>query len=119
MPGQGRLNGILPGMAERRIPDIVRQAGSGNDGRQVGRDDMGGQRVLSGKPFSHQHAQGGADVGYLQAVGKAGAHVIVAPQRKHLRLILKAAESAGKQDAPVITVIIAAVLLRSRRALVA
>ena len=28
MPGQGRLNGILPGMAERRIPDMVRQAGS-------------------------------------------------------------------------------------------
>lgn len=57
-------------------------------------------------------------MGHFQAVRQAGAHVIIASQGENLRLVLKAAESAGKQDAAVIPVIIAAVFLRRRRTLV-
>ena len=62
-----------------------------------------------------QHAEGRTDVGYLQAMRQACAHVIIAAQGKNLCLILKAADSTGKQNAAVIPVIIAAVFLWRRR----
>lgn len=115
VPFQGGFNGVFTGMAEGRIADVMGQAGGGNNSGDIGRHDRSGQGPFLRQPLPCQHAEGRTDVGYLQAMRQACAHVIIAAQGKNLCLILKAAESTGKQNAAVIPVIIAAVFLWRRR----
>jgi len=111
VPFQGGFNGVFTGMAEGRIADVMGQAGGGNNGGDIGRHDRSGQGPFLRQPLPCQHAEGRTDVGYLQAMRQACAHVIVAAQGKNLCFVLKAAESTGKQNTAVIPVIIAAVFL--------
>ena len=68
-------DGILAGMAEWRVADIVRQAGCGDDGTEIARFDM--VQVVPGDDLAADHrAQRAADATRLQAVRQAGAHVI-------------------------------------------
>lgn len=96
----GGFNGGFSGMAEGRVADIVREAGGGDDipqaaehTLQLGREVCGG--FLSSNDVLQLHGEGAAYVGNLQAMGEAGAHVVITPQREHLCFVLQAAKSTG------------------------
>ena len=92
---------ILAGMAERRIADVVRQAGGGDDGAEIARFDI--LQPMPGDDFAADHgAQRATDATGLQAVRQAGAHVIALRQRENLGLVLQPAEGRGEHDAVVI-----------------
>src|SRR5690606_4914323 len=92
-------DGILAGVAERRVADVMRQAGGLHDHAQVGGVAPGGQFVA--QYFADTHAQGAAHAADFQRMGQAGMDVVVAGDRMYLRLAAQTAEGAGK-DYPVV-----------------
>ena len=94
-------DGILAGMTERRIADIVRQAGSGNDCPEIARLDVA-QTMAGDDLAADDGAQRAADATGLETVRQAGADIVAFRQRKDLRLVLHAPEGGGEDDAVVI-----------------
>jgi len=94
-------DGILAGMAEGRIADVVRQAGGGDDGAEIARFDI--LQPMPGDDLAADDSpQRTADATRLQAVRQAGTHVVALGKRENLRLVLHAAESRGEDDAVVV-----------------
>ena len=94
-------DGILAGMAEWRVADIVRQAGCGDDGTEIARFDM--VQVVPGDDLAADHrAQRAADATRLQAVRQAGTHVIAFGKGENLRLVLHPAKRRGEDNAVIV-----------------
>ena len=99
-------DGILAGMAERRIADVVGQTGGGDDGAEIARFDIA-QAMPGDDLAADDSTQRAADATGLQAVRQAGADVIALGKRENLRLVLQPAKSRGEDNAVI-------VLLKSR-----
>ncbi len=94
-PGADRT---LAGVAERRVADVVGQAGRLHDIAQVGgagpfRQVTEGLQALAGAD-----AQGAAHAGHLQGVGEPVVHMVVGGQWVHLGFARQAPEGAGEDD---------------------
>jgi len=111
-------DGILAGMSERRISQVVGQGRRGNDGAEIRRVEAGQFAALADR---------GADDGserarhtrHLEAMREPGAHVIVVGQRKNLRLVLQTAERGRENDAVPVALKRRALRLRSGRSFAA
>lgn len=92
---------VLAGVAERRVTDVVGQAGSGNDGAEITRFD-----ILEAVPCddlaTDDGTQRATDAAGLQAVRQAGTDVVALGQREDLRLVLHSPEGGSENDAVVI-----------------
>ena len=97
-------DGVLSGVAEGWIADIVGQAGGGDDGAEIGGLDVL-QAVAGDDLAAHQGAQGASDATGLQAVGQAGTDIVALGKRKDLGLVLQAPERRGEDDAVVILLV--------------
>ena len=95
-------NGVFAGVAERRVADVVGQAGRLNDHSQVTGGAPVRQAVAQG--FADAHAQRAADTADFQRMGQTRVDMIVAGNRVYLGLAPKATECAGEDDAVVIFV---------------
>ncbi len=96
-------DGVLAEMAERRIADIVHQAGHLDQALQRRLESV--QAELRGA-VAELLVQGANDEAagllHFQRMGEAAAHRGIALQRKHLRLLLQAAHRGRVDDAPAI-----------------
>ncbi len=95
-------DGILAGMAEGRVTDVVGEACGLHYDAHVPR--VAPFRQAIAEDFTDAHAQRAADAGHFQGVGQAGMDVVVARYRVHLSLAPQAAEGAGEDDAVVVLV---------------
>lgn len=87
---------VLPGMAERRVPQIMRQ-----------RDGLG--EILRNPQAARQRAR---DLGHFQAVGQAGAEQVAFVVDEDLGLVFQAPERIGMDDAIPVALELGAVLWR-------
>ncbi|MDT4847913.1 hypothetical protein FQZ97_819900 [compost metagenome] len=95
-------DGVFAGVAERRVADVVGQAGGLDDDAEVRGLAPVRQRVAQG--FADAHAQGTAHAAHFQRVGEARVDMVVAGDRVHLGLAPEAAKGPGKDDAVVVLV---------------
>lgn len=105
-PIQRRLDRLFSEMPERRIPDVVRQARRGDDRGKMRRAEAAFPQIRMPfqQFFSDDPAERAADVRDLETVRQPRADVVVPPQRKNLRLVLKPAEGARIKNPTVIPV---------------
>lgn len=93
---------VLAGVAERRVADIVGQAGRLHHHAQVaGRAPV---RQAIAQCLAHPHAQRAAHATDLQRVGQARVDVIVAGDRVYLGLAPQAAKGT-REDDPVVVLV--------------
>ena len=95
-------NGVFAGVAERRVADVVSQAGRLHDHPEVTRFAPVWQAVTQG--FAHPHAKRAADATDFQGMGQACMDMVVAGNRVYLSLAPKPAEGAGEDDAVMVLV---------------
>ncbi|MCY1413335.1 hypothetical protein D9M71_287640 [compost metagenome] len=95
-------DGVLAGVAERRVADVVGQAGGLHDDAEIAGIAPLGKLVA--QHLADPHAQRAADAADLQGMGEAGVDMVVAGDRVHLGLAAQAAEGAGEDDAVVVLV---------------
>src|SRR5690606_6068808 len=95
-------NGVLAGMAERRVADIVGQASRLHDHAEVGRTAP--FRHLLAQHLTDAHAKRSPDAADFQRVCQPGVDMIIAGNRIYLGLASKSAEGSGKDDAVVVLV---------------
>lgn len=93
-------NRVFTRVAERRIADVMGQAGRLHHHPQVGGVTPVGQGAAQG--FAHPHAQGTAHAADFQGMGQACVNVIVAGDGMNLRLAAQASEGARENDAVMI-----------------
>jgi hypothetical protein len=95
-------NRIFTGMPERRVADVMGQAGRLHHHAQVAGFAPVGQGAAHG--FADTHAQRAADAADFQGMGQAGVDMVVARNRMHLGLAPEAAKGAGENDAVMVFV---------------
>ncbi len=95
-------NRIFAGVAERRVADVVCQAGRLHDHAQV----AGVAPVWQGRAqgLADAHAQRASDAADFQGVGQTSMDVVVAGHRMDLRLAPQTAKGTGKDDPVVVLV---------------
>jgi len=95
-------NGIFTGVPERRVADVMGQAGRLHHHAQVARFTPVGQGATQG--FAYAHAEGAADAADFQGVGQASMDMVIARYRVHLCLAAQSAECAGENNTVVVLV---------------
>ena len=99
---------VLAGMAERRVADVVRQAGHLYRTTDIERRIAVRQQALRLHHRAYTVAQATANAGHFHAMGEPVVGVVVRRQRVNLGLAPQTAEGAGKHHAVVVDVEIAA-----------
>ena len=89
-------------MPERRVADIVSQAGGLHDLPEMHRRKALGHVSPPGRRLPRQNAQRTPYAAYLQGVGQPVVDMIVPAQGMYLGLFRKPAERTGKYDSVVI-----------------
>jgi len=95
-------NGILAGMPEGWVANIMGQAGRLHDNAQVGGTAPLWQGVT--QAFADPHAQRAADAADLQGVGQTRMDMVIAGHRMDLGLTSQAAKGTG-EDHPVMVLV--------------
>ena len=100
--GEPVTNGVLPGMPEGRVADVMPQAAGLDDDAEIRRRDPVGQLLL--ELLADHHAQRAADAADLQRVSQPRVDMVVVGQRVDLGLAPQATEGAREHDAVVVLV---------------
>ena len=95
------LDGVLARMSKGRVPDVVSEAGGGDNGPDVRRVNAGNLVPLQ-DVRADGRAERSSNAGGLQAVREAGADVIAFRHGKDLRFVLQPAEGGGEDDPVVV-----------------
>ena len=94
-------DGVLSRVTERRVADVVRQAGRRDHVTHVVRVELrvGADAMPLAHGVAHALAERPAHRGHLQAVGEPRVHDVVLGEREDLRLVVETPEGAGEEDA--------------------
>lgn len=112
-PAMGRVtepaaHGIFAGVAERRVANVVCQAGDLDDRADIKRGAATGQTAMCHQPGTNLVAKTAPDRCHLDAVGQAIVGVVVLGQRVNLGLASQSPECTGKNHAVMVDVEFAA-----------
>ena len=103
--GEVGVDGPLTGVTKGRIAHIVRQAGSGDDGADVGEVERQ-LRLLSLDSTTDGIAERAADAGDLERVGEAVVDKDLPREGEDLRLILQPAEGGTEDQSVVVPLVV-------------
>lgn len=95
-------DGVFAGVSERRVADVMGQAGRLHHHAQVARVAPVGQGAAQG--FADAHAERAAYAADFQGMGQACVDVVVAGDRVHLGLAAQAAKCAGEDNTVMVFV---------------
>ena len=100
--GKERLDGFLAAMAERRVAHVVGETCRADDGSYLLKQRSGKCRVAPDYLLRHIIAQRHSHTRHFKAVGEPVVHEDAARKRKHLCLVLHAAERCGEYQTVVV-----------------
>ena len=102
--------GLLAAMSERRVAQVVGEAGGTHNAAQLGEMRAVEFGVLLQDEATHVVAQAASHTAHLEAVGKPVVYEDAARQGEHLRLVLQTAEGSGEDKAVVVALKLSAVV---------
>ncbi len=109
--GEESLYSLLPGVTEGRVPHVVGQARRAHYGAYLGEERVGEFRLPLRYCRRHVVAQRHSHARHLQAVCQAVMHEDAARQGEHLGLVLHPAEGRREDEAVVVALELAAVVV--------
>lgn len=91
-----------PGVAERRVADVMGEAGRLDDHAEIG--GAAPLRQVIAKDFADAHAERAPHAAHFERMGKPGMDMVVTGNRMDLGLAAEAAKRAGENDTVMILV---------------